>query len=67
MLNHIIGYLETAWNFLLNMITTLFMAVGFVVTSVQNTLSLVGYVPPIIGTALVVTIAVFVVRFLLLK
>ena len=67
MLNYIFGYLESAWDFLLNIITTMIMAVSFVVTSVQNTLLLVGYVPPIIGTALVITIAVFVVRFLLLK
>lgn len=67
MLNTIIGYLETAWNLLLNLIQTLFMSVVFVTQSVSVTVSLVPFLPSIIGTALVITIAIFVVRFLLLK
>lgn len=67
MLNTIIGYLETAWDLLLNMIQTLLMSVVFVTQSVNITVSLVTFLPSIIGTALVITIAVYVIRFLLLK
>ena len=67
MLNTIIGFLETAWNLILNTIQTLFMSVVFVTQSVSITVSLVPFLPSIIGTALVITIAVYVIRFLLLK
>ena len=67
MLNTIIGFLETAWDLILNTIQTLFMSVVFVTQSVSITVSLVPFLPSIIGTALVITIAVYVIRFLLLK
>lgn len=67
MLNSIIGFLQSSWDLLVNTIETLLMACFFVSNSISVTLSLVGFLPAIIGTALLITIAVFVVRFLLLK
>ena len=67
MLGSIAGFLESIWEYLYNTIQTIAMAFKYVLSASENVVALVGYLPPIIGAALVITIGVFIVRFLLLK
>ncbi len=65
--NTITGFFVTGWNMFLSLVESLLMACGMGANSVQVVVSLVAFVPPIIGTGIIIFIAVFVVRFLLLK
>lgn len=65
--NMVGGYLVTLWNMVLNLIESLLMAVGMVASSVGFVTQLVAYVPPILASGIIIFIAVFVVRFLLMK
>lgn len=61
----ILGYVEVAFDYLLNLIDSLLMAVGFLATSSSFAFTLVSYMPPIIGTAIVVFLAIFLIKFLI--
>lgn len=63
--NQIIGYIETAFNFLLNLIESTIMAAFFVSTSSGVVLSMSYYMPAIIGTCVVITVAIAVIKFLI--
>lgn len=65
--NTIAGYFETLWNMIVNLIQSLLMAVGMVGSSMYFVTSLVAFIPPLIATGIIIFIAVFVVRFLLMK
>lgn len=63
--NQIIGYVQTAFEFLLNLIESLIMAVVYVTTSSGVVLSMAQFMPAIIGTCVVITVAIAVVKFLI--
>lgn len=63
--NQIIGYVETAFDFLLNLIESLIMAVVYVTTSSGVVLSMAQFMPAIIGTCVVITVAIAVIKFLI--
>lgn len=65
--NTITGFFVTGWNMFLNLVESLLMACGMVASSVQFVVTLVGFVPPIIATGIIIFLAVFIVRFLLMK
>ena len=65
--NMVGGYLVTAWNAIVNLIESLLMAVSMVGSSLGFVAGLVLYVPPILASGIIIFIAVYVVRFLLLK
>lgn len=59
----IIGYAGAAFQFLLNFINSIITAFVFVTNSLTFTVSLVGFVPAIIGSGIVITIGVCVMKF----
>lgn len=61
----IIGYIEVAFDYFLNLIESLIMAVGFLASAGSFTTSLIPFMPPIIGTAMVIFIAIFLIKFLI--
>lgn len=63
----ILGFFETIGQFIQNLIGSLIMAVTFMTNSVNFSLALIQYVPAIIGSAIVIFLAIFIIRFLLLK
>lgn len=63
--SQVIGFIEVAWQYFMNLISSLIMAVGFLATSISFPLAIVSYMPAIIGTAIVVFMAIFVIRFLI--
>lgn len=64
-LGKILGFIQTAFDFFLNMIESLFQAIGFLVSSIPFVTSIVPYMPPIIGSCIVITLAIAVVKFLI--
>lgn len=63
----ILGFFETVGQFIENLIGSLIMAVIFMTKSVTFALALIQYVPAIIGSAIVIFLAIYIIRFLLLK
>lgn len=63
--NQIIGYVETAFDFLLNFIESLITAVVFVSNSSAVVLSMAGFMPNIIGTCLVIVVSISIIKFLI--
>lgn len=61
----ILGFIETAFEYFLNLIESLFMAIGFVASSIPFATALVPLLPSIIGTALIIGISIWVVKFII--
>lgn len=64
-LGKILGFVEAAFEFFLNMIESLFQAIGFLVSSIPFITTIVPYMPPILGSCIVITLAIAVVKFLI--
>ena len=63
--NQIIGYVQTAFEFVLNLIESLIMAIVFVTSSSSVVISMSYFMPAIIGTCVVITVAIAVIKFLI--
>lgn len=63
--NQVIGYIETAFNFLLNLIESLLQAIGFLVSSIPFVMAIVPYMPAIIGSCIVMALSVAVIKFII--
>lgn len=61
----ILGFIEVIWDYFLNLIESLAMAVYFVGNSVNFTTYLVPFMPAIIGSAIVVFVAIYLIKFLI--
>ncbi len=62
--SQVLGYLEVAWSYFINLIESLLMAIGFLISATSFSTAIVSYMPPIIGSAIVVFLAIFLVKFL---
>lgn len=63
----VLGFFEAIGQFLENFFNSLIMAITFMLSSVGFSLQLVAFVPAIIGSAIVIFIAIYVIRFILMK
>lgn len=61
------GFLDLLWQYVSNMFSSLLLAVTFLATSLSFPQMLIAYMPPIIGSAILIFMAVYVVRFLIGK
>lgn len=61
----IVGYFETAWEFFSNFLKVLTNGFTVMHTSIGFTISSLAYMPAIIGTAVAITLAIFVIKFIL--
>lgn len=61
----VIGYIETVFNYFLNFIESLIMAIAFVGHSGTIVVSMSALMPAILGTCVVITVALAVVKFLI--
>ena len=59
----IIGYIELAWSYFLNLIHTIVFACQMITASLAFPRQLVGVVPFALGAAIMIFIAVYVVKF----
>lgn len=64
-IQEILGGLGFIVTFAINIIKTLLMVIGFLASSISFPMSIVPYMPPIIGTAIVVFLAIFIAKFLI--
>lgn len=63
----LLGYINAVWQFFQSLLSSLLLAVTFLVTSLSLPNALLSYMPPIIGSAILCFMAVFLVRFLIGK
>lgn len=63
--DQVIGFIETVFTFFLNMVQSLIQAITFMSNGVTFSLMMVGYMPAIIGTAITIFIAIYVLKFLI--
>lgn len=61
----IVGFLETVWQFLESFFHSLITALNVLATSITFPLSLVTYLPVIIGTSVTIIVSISVVKFIL--
>lgn len=60
----ILGYVETVFEYFLNFIDSLFMAVNVLGNSTSLPLFIAGFVPEILSAAILVVVALAVVKFI---
>lgn len=65
--DHVLQFLEMAGTYLTNIATALIKGIGFLGITLQLPFALAGFMPGIIGTAIILTTGILVLRFLLLK
>lgn len=65
--NDMLGFLGAVGQFIGNLIHSLIMAVNFMMNSVTFSLGLISFVPSIVGSAIVIFLAIYIIRFLLMK
>ena len=61
----IVGYVETLWNFIWGLGQSLLMAIKFLLTGTDAVLYLVGFLPVVIGGAVVVFFFIHILKFLI--
>lgn len=64
-LQNIWGIVQTGWQFLSNMIETTITAVSILTTSVVLPNSIVPFLPAILGSSVIITVTIFVTKFLI--
>lgn len=64
---NIAEYFQRLWDFISNMVAMLFNAITMVITGLSGMQVIVSYMPALIGSAVLVSIAILVVRFICLK
>lgn len=60
----VIGYIEMAFEFLVNVVESLFTFIAIIPQAMSLPLHLVGYLPTIVGTAVVSVLAIGVIKLL---
>lgn len=64
-LGKILGFIQSAFDFFLNMIESLIQAVVFLASSVPFVTGLIPYLPSVIGSCVLITLSVAIVKFLI--
>lgn len=62
--NQVIGFIESIWQFFLNIINSLIMAVETLARAVSLPLELIAYVPSILGSAITLVVSLSIVKFI---
>lgn len=66
-MNEIIGYLQSLWDMLVGTVKSLITAVNMVGGSIAFLNLFIGYLPSVVSAGVIIFLAVYVIRFLLLK
>ncbi len=61
----ILGYLETIWNLVVGLVSSLLMAIKFVITGTDAIVYLSGFLPAVIGGCVIIFLAVAILKFVL--
>lgn len=60
----VLGFIETVFEFFINLVESLFMALEVLAKSIVFPLELSGLMPSIIGSAMVIVVSLAVVKFI---
>lgn len=63
----ILGLLQSLWYIIVNVLQSFLLAIRTVIGSIDFVFTFVAYVPAVISSAVLIFLAVFALRFLLLK
>lgn len=63
----IVSYIETFFRFIGMTISNILSALGYLITAQTSISLIIGYMPTVIGGACLAFLAVFIIRFLLLR
>lgn len=63
--NKILGYVELLWTYFTNFIESVVTALQLLLVSMSFPQSLTPLMPPIIGTAIAVFLAIYLIRFMI--
>lgn len=61
----IIGYIETLWNLVIGLVESLLIAIKFLLTGTDAVLYLVGFLPAIIGSCVVIFLFIYILKLIL--
>lgn len=61
----VLGFIETVFEFFINFIESLFKSIEILAKSVIFPFELVGFLPSIIGSALIIVVSLGVIKFLI--
>lgn len=64
-LSKILGFIETLFNFVLNIINSLFMALQMIASVITVPTFVASFLPPVLYSAVLIFTAVFVVKFII--
>lgn len=64
---NILGFLNSLWDMIVNALQSVLMAVNMLIHSVGFVGTFIAYIPAVISSAIIIYLAVFVIRFLLFK
>lgn len=60
----VLGFIETVFEFFINLVESLFMALEVLSKSIVFPLELAGLMPSVIGSAMVIVVSLAVVKFI---
>lgn len=63
--NQVLGFIQTVFDFFISLVESLILGISLLVSSIDLPLLLVGYVPPILGSAIVVCFSIYIIKFLI--
>lgn len=63
--DRIIGYIETLWNLVVGLVSSLLIALRFLITGTEAIYYLAGFLPGIIGGCVIIFLAIAILKFLL--
>ena len=64
-LQNLWGYAQSAFQFLLNTISTIYTSLAILVSSVAFPQALIPFLPTIIGASITITLVIFAAKFIL--
>ena len=64
-LQNLWGYAQTAFQFLLNSISTIYSSLVLLASSLSFPQSLVPFMPTLIGSSITITVLIFTIKFIL--
>ena len=64
-LQNLWGYAQTAFQFLLNIVSTIYTSLAILVSSVAFPQALIPFMPTIIGASITITLVVFAAKFII--
>ena len=63
-INQVLGVIETVFEFFINLVESLFMALEVLSKSIVFPLELSGYMPSVLGSAMAIVVSLAVVKFI---